>query len=243
MNGLSADFVSDWRLRHSVFCRPIQYPLTVACFLCYSIHGDPLCGGWFVDATILPLRGSLFHFFLLPMYYTSTAAVWSAHRFDIYPYLIKLQTTEKDILFCVLCRNSDGFSPWFLEIVQAGFSLLHSFNPCAHSALFSMSRDVEPVGCDNNVFSRYRIRHEHIRNVQAVFRALHAAQFIRMTSFCCPSLQLPDRFLIIQQKEFLLYDRQKGFLNAKMEPLFAVPSLYFSFFARSSAAPITASMS
>ena len=38
--------------------------------------------------------------------------------------------------------------------------------------------------------------------------------FIRMTSFCCPLLQLPDRFLIIQQKEFLLlHDRQKAFFE------------------------------
>ena len=47
--------------------------------------------------------------------------------------------------------------------------------------------------------------------------------FIRMTSFCCPLLQLPDRFLIIQQKEFLLlHDRQKAFLNHS-------PSEWFSF--------------
>ena len=37
----------------------------MACFLCYSIHGDPLCGGWFVDATILPLRGVSFSLFLV----------------------------------------------------------------------------------------------------------------------------------------------------------------------------------
>ncbi|MCI5846568.1 MAG: hypothetical protein MRZ98_02845, partial [Clostridiales bacterium] len=49
------------------------YPLTIVRFLCYSVHGELLCGGWFVDTPILPLEFSFFFPFLLPMYYISTA--------------------------------------------------------------------------------------------------------------------------------------------------------------------------
>ena len=52
------------------FCYPVlrrifQYPLTIVRFLCYSVHGELLCGGWFGDTAILPHE---FSFCLLPCY-------------------------------------------------------------------------------------------------------------------------------------------------------------------------------
>ena len=44
----------------------------MACFLCYSIHGEPLCGGWFVGPYHLTTWVLFFLPFVLPMYCTST---------------------------------------------------------------------------------------------------------------------------------------------------------------------------
>ena len=62
---LAAHSVPLRRLRYPVLLRIFQYPLTIVRFLCYSVHGELLCGGWFVGTAILPHE---FSFCLLPCY-------------------------------------------------------------------------------------------------------------------------------------------------------------------------------
>lgn len=65
VNRLAAQPVPLCRLRYPVLRRIFQYPLTIVRFLCYSVHGELLCGGWFVGTAILPHE---FSFCLLPCY-------------------------------------------------------------------------------------------------------------------------------------------------------------------------------
>ncbi|MCI5846537.1 MAG: hypothetical protein MRZ98_02685, partial [Clostridiales bacterium] len=58
-------------------------PLTIVRFLCYSVHGELLCGGWFVGTAILPLEFSFFFPFVLPMYYISTLITIFADKIKI----------------------------------------------------------------------------------------------------------------------------------------------------------------
>ena len=71
MDRFSTDLIPYCRCGYSVFFCPLHYPLTMVCFLCYSIHGEPLCGGWFIGSYHLTTWVLFFYSFVLPIYCTS----------------------------------------------------------------------------------------------------------------------------------------------------------------------------
>ena len=80
---------------HPVLRRIFQYPLTIVRFLCYPIHGELLCGGWFGGTAILPHEFSF--------------SLFSCYLCIIAQQILQLQQKCK-ILLEFFCENGQGIS-------------------------------------------------------------------------------------------------------------------------------------